>query len=70
MYNRKQTPEMNDIEDARRAGIDLDLVDTLLALPVAERWRRHDAALTLALKLRNAMETRHAGLQRTSQTAR
>jgi hypothetical protein len=33
------------LEDAREAGIDLDLLDTNLALPIAERWRQHDAAL-------------------------
>jgi hypothetical protein len=35
------------LEDARRAGFDLDLLDTNLALTPAERWQRHDAALEL-----------------------
>ncbi len=52
-------------EVARRAGIDLDLIDTNLALPVRERWRQHDAALALILKLEEAKATRDAGLQRT-----
>ena len=51
-------------EEARQAGIDLDLIDTNLALPVLERWRQHDAALVLILKLEQAKATRDAGLQR------
>lgn len=50
-------------EEARRAGIDLDLLDTNLALPVRERWRQHDAALALILKLEAAKVSRDAGLQ-------
>jgi len=30
--------------DARRAGIDLDLLDSNLALSYEERWRLHDGA--------------------------
>ena len=37
-------------EEARSAGIDLDLVDANLALSVDERWRQHDAALNLVLE--------------------
>ncbi|MDO8539651.1 MAG: hypothetical protein Q7S40_04360 [Opitutaceae bacterium] len=44
------------LEDARQAGIDLDLIDTNLALPVRERWRQHDAALALILKLEQAKD--------------
>ena len=51
------------LEDARRAGIDLDLLDTNLALSVKERWRQHDAALELALKLEAAGALRNAKLQ-------
>jgi hypothetical protein len=39
---------------AASAGIDLDLIDANLRLSVAERWRQHDAALNLALKLQEA----------------
>ncbi len=56
-------PKEQAFEDARRAGIDLDLMDTLLAQPIEERWRQHDAALTLALNLEQAMKARDAGLQ-------
>jgi len=52
-------------EEARRAGIDLDLVDTNLALPVGERWRQHDGALRFILKLQEAKATYDAGLQPT-----
>lgn len=51
------------LEEARRAGIDLELIDSNLALPVAERWRQHDAALALILKLEQAKHARDAGLQ-------
>lgn len=54
------------LEDARRAGIDLDLLDTNLALSVKERWQQHDAALALALKLQAAGELRNARLQSTA----
>lgn len=33
------------IEEARRAGIDLDLLDSNLALNHVQRWLQHDAAL-------------------------
>lgn len=39
------------LAEAARAGIDLDLVDSTLALSVAERWAQHDDALDLAEKL-------------------
>ncbi|MDP1579449.1 MAG: hypothetical protein Q8M02_04170 [Candidatus Didemnitutus sp.] len=51
------------LEDARRAGIDLDLLDANLALTVKERWSQHDAALELALKLEEAGKNRDAKLQ-------
>ena len=35
------------LEEARRAGIDLDLLDSNLALSVEQRWKQHDAALEL-----------------------
>jgi hypothetical protein len=42
------------LAEAAEAGIDLDLIDANLRLSVAERWRQHDAALNLALKLQQA----------------
>ena len=51
------------LEDARRAGIDLDLLETNLALSVKERWQQHDAAMELALKLEAAGKARDAKLQ-------
>jgi hypothetical protein len=42
--------------EARQAGIDLDLIDTILAQPITERWRHHNAALNLMLKLETAKE--------------
>jgi hypothetical protein len=57
------SPAEKVFDDARRAGIDLDLIDTNLALPVIERWRQHDAALRLILKLEKAKVARDAGLQ-------
>jgi len=58
------------IEEARQAGIDLDLLDANLALSVKERWSQHDAALELALKLEQAGKDRNAKLQPTAATAR
>jgi hypothetical protein len=57
-------------EEARSAGIDLDLIDTNLALSVAERWRQHDAAVNLALKLEAAMKARDAGFQHFTEKTR
>ena len=51
------------LEEARRAGIDLDLLDSNLALTVDQRWKQHDAALELALKLEAAGKIRDARLQ-------
>ncbi len=42
------------LEEARRAGFDLDLLDSNLALSPEERWRRHDLALEMALELQQA----------------
>jgi hypothetical protein len=50
-------------EEARRAGIDLDLLDSNLALSVKERWGQHEAALELALKLEQAGKDRDAKLR-------
>lgn len=57
------------IEDARRAGIDIDLLDTNLALSVKERWAQHDAAMELALKLEMAGKARDAKLRSITPTA-
>jgi len=58
------------LEDARRAGIDLDLLDTNLALSVKERWLQHDAAMELAFKLEEAGKARDAKLRSITATAR
>lgn len=42
------------LEEARRAGIDLDLLDTKLALTYEERVLRHESALELVMALREA----------------
>lgn len=42
------------IEAARRAGFDMDLLDSNLALTPEERALRHDSALELMLALREA----------------
>jgi hypothetical protein len=55
---------------AAEAGIDLDLIDTNLALSVEERWRQHDAALAFILKLEAAKHERDARLQPTPRPAR
>lgn len=65
-----QTDQIDAIEAARRAGIDVDLLDTNLALTVKERWEQHDAAMELALKLEEAGKARDAKLQSHTATAR
>lgn len=57
------------LEEARRAGIDLSLLDSNLALSVKERWNQHDAALELALKLEQAGKNRDAKLRPTAAKA-
>lgn len=42
------------LEEARKAGIDLDLLDTKLALTYEQRVLRHESALELVLALREA----------------
>lgn len=42
------------LEEARRAGIDLDLVDSNLALTYEQRVLRHESALELVWALREA----------------
>ena len=42
------------LEEARRAGIDLDLLDSNLALTHEQRVLRHESALELVLALREA----------------
>ncbi|HYD83602.1 MAG TPA: hypothetical protein VEA63_06105 [Opitutus sp.] len=63
-----QTPD--PLDTAAKAGIDLDLLDTNLALPVKERWRQHDGALAFILKLEEAKRKRDAGLQPVTREAR
>jgi hypothetical protein len=45
---------MQALVEAERAGVDLELLESNLRLSVAERWRQHDAALNLALRLQAA----------------
>ncbi len=57
-------------EEARRAGIDLELLDSNLALPVKERWRLHDEAVNLAEALRGGLISHNAKSHPTAGTAR
>ncbi|HUL53214.1 MAG TPA: hypothetical protein VLT83_07385 [Opitutaceae bacterium] len=56
-------PADHAIEEAHRAGFDVDLLDTNLALTPEERWRQHDAALELVLELEEARIARDAKLR-------
>jgi hypothetical protein len=56
-------PHHSALEDARQAGFDLDMLDSNLALPIAERWKQHDQALEFALALEAARIARDAKLQ-------
>lgn len=51
------------LEVARSAGIDLDMIDSNLALSVKERWTQHEQAFELAMKLKQAGKVRYAKLQ-------
>jgi hypothetical protein len=51
------------LKQAREAGIDLDLIDTNLALRVEDRWRQHDGALRFILKLQEAKAAHDTRLQ-------
>jgi len=42
------------LEEAQRAGIDLDLLDSNLALTYEERALRHESALEVVLMLKEA----------------
>ncbi|HUJ45444.1 MAG TPA: hypothetical protein VLW52_17750 [Opitutaceae bacterium] len=63
-------PADQAIQEAHRAGFDLDLLDTNLALTPEERWRQHDAALELVLELEKARIARDAKLQPAAATTR
>jgi len=67
---RAMSPANDAIEEARRAGFDVDLLDTNLALSPAERWRQHDTALEFVLELEHARIARDAKLQPAPATAR
>jgi len=62
--------DQSAIAEAARAGIDLDLLDTNLALTVEERWRQHAGALELVQALEQARIARDARLQPTPAKAR
>jgi hypothetical protein len=51
------------VEEARRAGFDLDLIESNLALTPEERWRQHDLALAMVLELEQARILRDSRLQ-------
>jgi hypothetical protein len=48
------TPNDETLEEARRAGFDLNLIDSNLALSPEQRALRHDSALELAQALKEA----------------
>jgi hypothetical protein len=63
-------PPDQAIEDARRAGFDLDLIDSNLALTPEERWRQHNLALEMALELQQARPVRDTKLRPTPAPSR
>jgi hypothetical protein len=62
--------DQHAIEEARRAGFDVDLLDTNLGMSPEERLRHHDGALEVALALREARIARDAKLRPAVATAR
>jgi hypothetical protein len=67
--NTRPDSSADALVEAQRAGVDLDLIDTNLALTVKERWQQHDGALRLILKLESGKKARDAGLQSTDRQA-
>ena len=63
-------PHDQAIEEARRAGFDLNLIDCNLALAPEERALRHDMALEMAQELRKAGERFYAQSASASATVR
>lgn len=59
--HRFTMPDQNHIiEDAVRAGVDVELVEHNLTLTPEERARQHDGALELALELKRLGEEMRA----------
>jgi hypothetical protein len=58
------------IEEARRAGFNLNLIEMNLSLLPEERWRQHDMALDVILELEEARMARDAKLQAAPPTSR
>ena len=58
------------IEEARRVGFDLNLIEINLALSPEERWRQHDMALEVILELEKARVARDARLHPAAATTR
>ncbi len=48
------------LDEARAAGIDLDLLDANLALTVKQRWEQHQAVLDFVEKLQAAKAARES----------
>ncbi len=70
MHPQPESMIPNDaLEEARRAGFDLSLLDSNLALTPQERALRHESALELMLSLREAGRT-HAKSAPSSGTLR
>ena len=51
------------LDEARRAGFDLSLLESNLALTPEERIRQHDGALALVLELEQIRRDRDAKLE-------
>jgi hypothetical protein len=64
------SPAVSVIEEARKAGFDLNLIEMNLLLTPEERWRQHDMALEVILELEKARMARDAGLQETPRATR
>lgn len=58
------------LKAAEKAGFDLSLLESNLALSPAERWRQHSLALDMALELQQARLIRDPRLQPASPPSR
>ena len=54
---------------AEAEGHDMSLIAEALRMPVAERMRMHDMALSAALELREAFVKQHGGIRKADRAA-
>lgn len=64
------TDDQAAIEAAEKAGFDVGLIESNLALSPAERWRQHSLALEMVFEMQQARLNRDTRLQSPTASAR